>query len=526
MHPLAGWGQSLVGRSPLDAEINLVPPEELAAVRQWYAAVVARPGTHEPVVFRARHPDGSEFWAEVVATNLLDDPDIAGVVIDARDVTERQVLEESLRHQALHDDLTGLPNRALFVDRVSQALARTLRLTEQSLVAVLVFELDQFKLVVDSFGHNISDQLLVEAARVLARAVRPADTVARLSGDAFAVCCENLRDEGDVLATAERLAERMREQMVADGHEFRVTASIGIALGLGGKGVTPESLIRDADVAVSRARQLGGDRHEVFDETARLRAFERLELEHGLRAALRLGELRFYYQPTIRLPDERVIGAEALVRWQHPTLGLLMPSHFIPVAEDTGLVVPLGASVLEDACRQVDVWRSTIGRSDWTVAVNVSGRQLTDGALLDVVQRALATWSVPAKALSLEITESALMADPDEAASTLGALHELGVKLAIDDFGTGYSSLTYLRRFPIDALKVDRSFVNGVSENVKDATIVAAVVALAHAFGIPAIAEGVETRAQAAQLTDLGCDFAQGYLWGKPQPADQFTVPA
>ena len=477
-------------------------------------------------MFRARHPDGSEFWAEVVATNLLDDPDIAGVVIDARDVTERQVLEESLRHQALHDDLTGLPNRALFVDRVSQALARTLRLTEQSLVAVLVFELDQFKLVVDSFGHNISDQLLVEAARVLARAVRPADTVARLSGDAFAVCCENLRDEGDVLATAERLAERMREQMVADGHEFRVTASIGIALGLGGKGVTPESLIRDADVAVSRARQLGGDRHEVFDETARLRAFERLELEHGLRAALRLGELRFYYQPTIRLPDERVIGAEALVRWQHPTLGLLMPSHFIPVAEDTGLVVPLGASVLEDACRQVDVWRSTIGRSDWTVAVNVSGRQLTDGALLDVVQRALATWSVPAKALSLEITESALMADPDEAASTLGALHELGVKLAIDDFGTGYSSLTYLRRFPIDALKVDRSFVNGVSENVKDATIVAAVVALAHAFGIPAIAEGVETRAQAAQLTDLGCDFAQGYLWGKPQPADQFTVPA
>jgi EAL domain-containing protein (putative c-di-GMP-specific phosphodiesterase class I) len=262
----------------------------------------------------------------------------------------------------------------------------------------------------------------------------------------------------------------------------------------------------------------------VFDETARLRALERLELENGLRAALRLNELRVHYQSTINLADRRVVGGEALVRWQHSTRGLLMPAQFISVAEETGLVVPLGGIVIDEACRQIGLWRCVPGAGDWTVAVNVSARQLRDGALYEVVRLALATWELPAEALCLEITESALMDDPDEAAGTLGALHELGVKLAIDDFGTGYSSLTYLRQFPIDALKVDRSFVAGVSENVKDATIVAAVVALAHALGIPAIAEGVETAAQPAQLSDLGCDFAQGYLWGRPQPPDRFIM--
>ncbi len=525
-NPLAGWGQELVGRSPAEPGINLIPPDQLAEAAEWFASVVAQPGEHDPVVFRVRHRDGSEFYAEVVATNLLDDPDVAGIVLDARDVSERRALEESLRHQSLHDHITGLPNHALFMDRLGHALARNLGRVPAPLVAVLVVELDRFKLVVDSFGHSISDQLLVETAGVLVRSVDAADTVARLSGDEFAVCCENLRDEGEVVATADRLADRLREAMVVDGRDFQLTASIGIAMGRNEYGVSPESLLRDADVALSRAKERGGDRHEVFDETARLRALERLELENGLRAALRLRELRFHYQPTIRLADGSIVGAEALVRWQHSTRGLLMPAQFIPVAEETGLVVPLGNSVIEAACRQVDVWHSAPDTRHWTVAVNVSGRQLSDAGLLDVVQSALAAWGVAPESLCLEITESALMADPDEAAATLGALHELGVKLAIDDFGTGYSSLTYLRRFPIDALKIDRSFVNGVSENVKDATIVAAVVALAHAFGIPAIAEGVETASQAAQLTDLGCDFAQGYLWGKPQPAYRLKWPA
>jgi len=527
---------SALGHDPADLVghnlLGRVHPDDRQKFVAAISATAAGNQVDEMVAVRMKAADGGWHDLETSLTTLPDDPAAEGILVVARDITERKrdedrvhVLEENHRHQALHDHLTGLPNRALFMDRVGQALARTLRHDPRPLVAVFLFELDQFKLVVDSFGHGIGDQLLVEAGRVLGRAVRPADTVARLSDDAFAVCCENLRDEGEVLATAARLADHLRERMVAHDHEFRVTASIGIALGRGETGVTPESLIRDADVAVSRAKERGGDRHEVFDETARLRALERLQLENGLRAALRHGDLRFYYQPTIRLDDGCVVGAEALVRWQHATRGLLMPGHFIPVAEDTGLVVPLGVAVIEDACRQVQAWRSTPGRRDWTVAVNVSGRQLSDGALLDVVQRALETWGVPPEALCLELTESALMADPDQAASTLWALHELGVKLAIDDFGTGYSSLTYLRRFPIDALKVDRSFVNGVSENIKDATIVAAVVALAHAFGIPAIAEGVETDAQAAQLTDMGCEFAQGYLWGKPLPAALFTVP-
>ncbi|HXY43923.1 MAG TPA: EAL domain-containing protein [Acidimicrobiales bacterium] len=526
LNTLAGWGQDIVGHKPTEPGINLIPDDQLSEVMEWFAGVVAQPGEHPPAVFRARHRDGSEFWAEVVATNLLDDPDVAGIVLDARDVTERRALEESLLHQSLHDDVTGLPNRALFMDRVGRALSRDLGRASRGLVVVMILELDRFKLVVDSFGHRMSDELLVQAAGVLVHNVGVDDTVARLGGGEFAICCENLRDEGEALATAARLGDLLPQAMVANGRELQLTASIGIATARNEYGVSPESLLRDADVALSRAKERGGNRHEVFDETARLKALERLELENGLRAAIPLQELRFHYQPTINLADHRVVGAEALVRWQHATRGLLMPAQFIPVAEDTGLVVPLGKAVIEAACRQVDLWRRTPGTADWTVAVNVSGRQLSDAALVAVVQDALANWGVPAAALWLEITESALMADPDEATATLVALHELGVKLAIDDFGTGYSSLTYLRRFPIDALKIDRSFVNGVSENVKDAKIVAAVVALAHAFGIPAVAEGVETASQAAQLVDLGCDLAQGYLWGKPQPAYRLAAPA
>ncbi len=528
LSPLAGWGQELVGRSPIDPEVRLIPSDQMAAATEWFAGVAAIPGEHRPVVFRARHRDGHEFFAEVVATNLLDDPDVVGIVIDARDVTERHQLEETLRHQALHDNVTGLPKHALFLDRIEQALARSRGRNSGSVVAVLVLELDRFNLIVDSFGHRISDQLLAEAGRVLSGSVRPADTVARLEGNEFAICCDNLRDERDAFATAERLATRLREPIVAEGYEFQMTASIGIAIAGGEQRATQESLLRDAGLAVSRAQQLGGDRFEVkvFDENARLRSLERLELENDLRTALRLHELRVHYQPTVSLASRQIVGAEALVRWQHSTRGLLMPAQFIPLAEETGLVVPLGNVVIDEACHQVHLWRASPGSADLSVAVNVSGRQLSGSGLFDVVQRALATWDVPASALCLEITESALMADPDEAGRTLDALHGLGVKLAIDDFGTGYSSLTYLRQFPIDALKVDRSFVAGVSENIKDTTIVGAVVALAHALGIPAVAEGVETAAQAAQLTDLGCDLAQGYLWGKPQPADRFAESA
>ncbi len=426
-----------------------------------------------------------------------------------------QVAERALLHQAFHDTLTGLPNRALLADRLGQTLARRERRCAEA--AVLFLDIDRLKWVNDSLGHAAGDQLLVDVARRLDSVLRPGDTVARFGGDEFVVLCEDLGSAGEAITVAERLREALASPFHVRGREIGLTASIGIALASTSSHDTPDALLRDADAAMYRAKERGRDRVELFDDHMRSRALARLETESTLRRAIDQQELRVHYQPVIDLTSGRATGLEALVRWQHPERGLVPPSEFIPVAEETGLIVGLGAFVLAEACTQVARWNNR--RSDeppLTVSVNLSAHQLRSPGLRELVAEALERTSLEPRLLCLEITETALVEDAESNRTALDSLKDLGVTLAVDDFGTGYSSLLYLRRFPVDMLKIDRSFVVGLDTNAEDTAIVSGVVGLAQALGLQAVAEGVETPEQAARLRGLGCPLAQGYYWSKP----------
>jgi diguanylate cyclase (GGDEF)-like protein len=426
-----------------------------------------------------------------------------------------QAAERALLHQAFHDTLTGLPNRVLFLDRLGQALARRERRPME--VAVLFLDVDRFKWVNDSLGHAAGDQLLVAVAGRLHSVLRPGDTVARFGGDEFVLLCEELGDEREAFAVAQRLNRALADPFHLKGREVGLTASIGIALASTSTHDTPDALLRDADAAMYRAKERGRDRIELFDEDMRSRALSRLETESALRRAIDQGELRVHYQPVIELATGRVTGLEALVRWQHPERGLMPPSEFIPVAEETGLIVACGAVVLTEACTQVARWNAQqIHRPPLPVSVNLSPHQVLSQGLPELVADALERSGLDPRLLCLEITETVLIEDAASSRAALDALKELGVTLAVDDFGTGYSSLLYLRRFPVDVLKIDRSFVVGLGTNVEDTAIVAGVIRLAHALGLLAVAEGVETPEQAARLKELGCDLAQGYYWSRP----------
>jgi diguanylate cyclase (GGDEF)-like protein len=422
--------------------------------------------------------------------------------------------DEQLAHRVTHDPLTDLPNRSLFLDRLELALARLQR--HRASIAVLFIDLDNFKVVNDSLGHGAGDELLVEIADRLRHAMRPSDTVARFGGDEFVVLCEDIKEARDAMLVGQRIVEASAEPVDLAGREMFVTASVGIALALD-PDATPETLLRDADAAMYRAKERGPGRVEVFDEALRARILERMELENGLRRAVQRGELVVHYQPEIALEDQRVTGFEALVRWDHPERGLLQPVHFMQIAEETGLIVEIGAFVLREACRQAAEWRAWGAELD--VAVNVSARQLIQPDFLDLVKGALEENALPADALCLEITESAVMRDPEVVLATLSVVKELGVKIALDDFGVGFSSLTQLRELlPLHALKVDRSFIRGLEDN-RNSAIVAAVVMMATTLGVTAIAEGVETEEQLAQARALGCDSSQGYFFTAPGPA-------
>jgi diguanylate cyclase (GGDEF)-like protein len=423
---------------------------------------------------------------------------------------------DSALHQATHDPLTGLPNRALVLDRLGQALARAQR--HGGRVTVLFADLDRFKVVNDSLGHGAGDRLLVSVSERLRSAVRAEDTVGRLSGDEFVVICENTSDR-EAEAVAERAAAAIAEPFVVGGRETVITASIGIAHAE--PHTRAEDMLRDSDVAMYRAKERGRARIELFDAAMRLRMFDRLETEHALRTALARHELRLVYQPIVCLDDGRVVAAEALVRWDHPVRGLISPSEFIPVAEESGLVLPLGRYVLNEACHQLARWRAA-GRSELRVTVNLSARQFSDPDLLAVVAAALEAAGLPGDALWLEITESVLMEEAESTAETLRALKGLGVHLSVDDFGTGYSSLSYLKRFPVDLLKIDRSFVDGLGTEAEDSAIVNAIISLARALRLGVVAEGVEHPAQLVELHRLGCTAVQGFLLAPPLPADQF----
>jgi diguanylate cyclase (GGDEF)-like protein len=384
---------------------------------------------------------------------------------------------------------------------------------------VLFVDLDRFKLVNDSLGHDAGDMLLVEISRRLGAAVRQGDLVTRFGGDEFVVLCQGVENEQEAGVIAARLLEALTGPVQLEGTEVRVSASVGVVLA-DESYTAPESLVRDADVAMYQAKAHGRDRHELFDAALRQQAVRRLEMEEALRAALHTDELSLAFQPVICAYTGRVLSTEALLRWMSPVFGVVTPAEFIPIAEETGLIVTLGRRVLEMACTQTLAWRSTHeALADLHVAVNLSARQLTDPDLVRVVAGTLASTGLPATALTLEITESMLMEDADAAASTLRRLSEIGVRLSIDDFGTGYSSLAYLTRFPVDELKVDRSFVDGMAADDADAVIVASVIALAHTLGLDVVAEGVETAEQLHILQDLGCDSVQGYHLGRPASA-------
>ncbi len=437
----------------------------------------------------------------------------------AQDVTDRHRTEELLVHQALHDPLTGLPNRLLFVDRLAQALRRARR--QDAVLAVLFIDLDRFKLVNDTHGHAAGDIVLMAMTKRLQHVLRPGDTVARLGGDEFTVLCEDLESAEAILPIAERaLAALDAPVLLDDGHQAVVTASIGVAV-VGSDATTAEDLLADADWAMYKAKERGRNRLEIFNQTMRADAVTRVEQVSDLRRAVEEGELVVHYQPELRLGDESMAGVEALVRWQHPALGLLGPDQFIGLAEDTGLVVALGAEVLRTACREVASWRPGSGPGAAHVAVNLSARQLVEPGVIDTVWEVLKETGMEPSRLCLEITESVLMEDVASSIEALLGLKALGVRLAIDDFGTGYSSLSYLRRFPVDIVKIDRSFVAGLGVDPAAEAIVAAVVNLAHALGLVVVGEGVETEQQLVMLRALGCDRAQGFLWSRPLPAEQ-----
>jgi diguanylate cyclase (GGDEF)-like protein len=449
------------------------------------------------------------------------------VCLLVRDITTQKLVESTrdeaegrLRHQALHDELTGLPNRLLFRGRLEHALVRSARLP--STVGLLFCDLDHFNAVNDSLGHLAGDAVLIEVAERLRRAVRSEDTLARFGGDEFLVCCERIGDLGEARQVADRIAASLEAPIVVAGNEVFITVSIGIRVATAAVD-TAEDLIRDADMAMYQAKSLGRDCIAEFNEVTRDKVQHRLQTQSDLHQALERDELRVYYQPVVHIDSGKLSGFEALVRWEHPTRGLVMPADFISVAEDSGLIIPLGVWVLEESCRQLKSW-NLAGTRDVTMAVNVSARQLQAPEFVSTMSDVLERTGVDPADVVVEVTESVLMEDASTAAASLNRLKQLGVDVAIDDFGTGYSSLSYLRELPVDFLKIDRSFVSHLGTKPEATAIATAVVHLARTLGLKIVAEGVETAEQVLQLQLLGCDLGQGYYWSHPLPPSEMAV--
>jgi diguanylate cyclase (GGDEF)-like protein/PAS domain S-box-containing protein len=497
-----------------DGYARFVHPDDQAAVRM--AALRAHPSQ---LVFRMSNHLDEWRHLEAHVSDLRRDRHVRGVVMNARDVSERVRLEEELTHQAYHDGLTGVPNRALFRDRLDQAVA-VARRTRASF-GVLMVDLDGFKAVNDSLGHDAGDELLTTVARRFEEALRPGDTIARFGGDEFGLLLDGA-DEHRAADVARRLLVALSEPLQVAGHELSLGASVGVAL-YPRDGEEADELVRRADVAMYAAKEAGRGRVEVYRHELARELGETLGLEHELRLALQRDELCVHYQPEVDLATGDIVGVEALARWTSPSRGPVPPSHFIPVAEATGLILPLGEAVLREACRQTAEWeRRGLLPPGFVTWVNVSAHQLARSGMNGLVRDALGSVGLAPGRLGLEVTETAIVAKgvaSEHARSELQRLHEWGVRLAVDDFGTGFSSLGQLRHFPVDVIKVDRSFVQGVGIDPKDAAITKNVVSLAHALGLLAIAEGIESEEQLRSLRSLGCDRAQGFMFAHPSPA-------
>jgi diguanylate cyclase (GGDEF)-like protein/PAS domain S-box-containing protein len=473
---------------------------------------------HVLLEIQARTKMGEPFWVEV-GLRATEGPSSPSVVCIIRDIRERKRCEESLQENALQDSLTGLPNRVLLADRLARNLDLAKRRGEYKF-AVLLLDLDRFKLVNESLGHAAGDRLLLDVARRLSACVKQSDTVARTGGDEFVALLEDLESPADATRVAERILQELSRSFLVDGRELFVGASVGIVIGPSGAS-EPSHLLRDAETAMYRSKSEQKTRYTVFDPEMHEQATETLQLETDLRLALVRGELVVYYQPIVSIHTSEIIGSEALVRWKHPGRGLVSPATFIPLAEETGLIVPLDDWVIREACRQNREWQQA-GHRRMSVSVNVTGRQFRSLDLFFRIERLLKDTGLDARSMKVEVTENVTARDAELAIGTLGRLREMGVQVLIDDFGTGYSSLSQLKRMPIDVLKIDRQFVRDISKDTGSAALISTVILMAHALGFEVIAEGVETPMQLEQLRRHNCDYAQGYLFSPPVPAEQF----
>ena len=509
----------VVGATPDD----FAHPDELAdAAPSLTEQVLSSTSGSVECERRYLHADGEVVHA-IVHASVVRGPDAEPLYVFAQvvDITDRKRAEEELERLAMQDPLPGLPNRHLLSDRLATALRRAWR--TRAKVAVIFVDVDHFKLVNDSLGHSAGDELLRQLAHRLGTSIRAGDTVARFGGDEFVLVCDEVSDTAEAMAIGERVRRACDAPFSIAGNEMYVTVSSGIVVA--SEDDTPDTLLRDADTAMYRAKELGRARCELFDPGLRSRTTRRLDIEIALRRALEEHHFHLEYQPILRLGDGAPVSVEALIRWDHPERGTVAPAEFVPAAEDTGLIVPIGAWVVEEAIAQAARWRQSLpGAETLAMAVNLSPRQLADDAFLAVADAALSAHGLAPDALCLEITESAVMDDVDVSLSILRRIAERGISLAVDDFGAGYSSLGRLKSLPVNELKIDRSFVDGLGEDPHDSSIVEAIVSLAHALRLTLCAEGVETERQRAALVTLGCENAQGYLWSKPLRSAEFEV--
>ncbi|MGD2140448.1 MAG: EAL domain-containing protein [Burkholderiales bacterium] len=504
---------ALVGRKPFTS----VHPSDVERAQEAFRTLTSG---SQPISLelRYRHADGSWIWLEILGNNLLDHPGVAGVVLTSRDITERKHAEERAKYLANYDVLTGLPNRTLMYDRISQAVGHAKRARER--VALLHVDVDRFKMINDSLGHDVGDEILKAGAERIKRCARELDTVARVGGDEFTILMRENPQLSEVTANAARILSEMAQSFPGAPEDVFVSASIGVSI-YPDDARSVDELTKHADAAMHSAKARGRNTHQFFTQALNDEVQERMVLETGLRLALRREEMHLVYQPKVDLETREIVGAEALLRWHHPTHGPIPPARFIPVAEESGMVGEIGEWVLRDACRQIRHW-TNMGLSP-QIAVNVSPRQFQQYDVAQLVSTVLAEEQIAPEMLEIELTESAVMHNAEASVVTLEKLKRLGVRVSIDDFGTGYSSLSYLKRFPLDMLKIDRSFVRDISSDPNDAAIVRAIITLARNLGIKVTAEGVEDEAQLSFLNAYGCQFAQGYLFGKPMSVEDLT---
>jgi diguanylate cyclase (GGDEF)-like protein/PAS domain S-box-containing protein len=517
--------ERILGYSPDEftgvSYLTYIHPEDRDAVDQAQTEILKSPGMTRALEYRVGHRNQTWHHVEAIKTNLLHDDSIRGLVINIRDITERKQAEELLTYQAFHDPLTDLPNRALFMDRLNHSLVRAQRRDEST--GIIFLDIDRFKVVNDSLGHEAGDQLLKAAARRIKNGMRQGDTASRLGGDEFTILLEGIVDETDVVSVAERLRAEFEQPFLIDGREVFASASIGITVSRPGHGEAMD-LLREADIAMYQAKGRDKGSFALFDADMGAAALHRLELETSLRRAIERGEFELYYQPTVDLATNRVVAMEGLLRWRQTDRGIVPPAEFIPMAEETGLIVPIGLWVLQEACRQAVLWREQFGDKTPTISVNLSARQLVHDSIVADVARTIAEAGVDPAMITLEITETFAVEDAETSQSTLEKLKAVGVRLAIDDFGSGYSSLGYLRQLPVDVLKIDRGFVQALGNTPGDTLIISSVSKIAHSRGMVVVAEGIEDAMLAERVRSLGCDLGQGFYWAKPLPAEFATA--